>query len=85
MYVCLRGEAVIRIFPCMSNMAIYCCARWSMLLATFFVFFFTCTVHKIKYKAIRLLVWMDHFVTDDQKTRFYFGSSGYLSSYLYCF
>ena len=22
----------------------------------FFVFFFTCTVHKIKYKAIRLLV-----------------------------
>lgn len=38
--VCLQGEMVVRIFLCVSNMAIYCCPRWSMLLATFFVFFF---------------------------------------------
>lgn len=60
-YVCQRG-----IFPCMSNTAVYCCPRWSMLLATFFVFFFTCTVHKIKYTSNTCAVWLVHCAATDQ-------------------
>lgn len=32
----------------------------------FFVFFFTCTVHKIKYTSNISFVCIGHFVTDDQ-------------------
>lgn len=35
-----RGKRSSGFSRVMSNMAVYCCPRWSMLLATFFVFFF---------------------------------------------
>lgn len=61
MYVCLRGD-VSGMFRCMSNMAVYCCARWSMLLATFLFSFLHVLYIKIKYKAILAAVVDASFV-----------------------
>lgn len=69
-----RGSGRQDFSPHMSNMAVYCCPCWSIILATFFFFFFTCTVHKIKYTSNTC-----HFVIDDQKGSCFCGTSCYCS------
>lgn len=56
-----RGNSQ-RDFQRMSNMAVYCCARWSMLLATFLFSFLHVLYIKIKYKAILAAVVEHQFV-----------------------